>query len=262
MLIPRRVLSALTVCTDTESSRYALGGIRFERDGDKALAVATDGRRLMSVEWNDASEDVDNIDFGGLDVKPSAESDFQRDGCIIHGKDCKDIARTLKPKVRAAKRKPGLEFIAMEEASANGSLKLAASDGEATTTRTVQSIVGRFPKWRDVIPTERQRISHMTFQDEKVNDMQLSATYNAEARTRLQKVRKETEGVTPNRSSVVRVRLDVSFLAQIADAIDKMACDDNDRSVDLIVPIDPSCPVTLEKVTDDITVRAVIMPRS
>ena len=258
MQIPRRVLSALTVCADNENSRYALGGLRLERDGDKAIAVATDGRRLMQVEWTEP--DADGIDFGGLDVKPAADSDFARDGAILGIRDCKEIARTLKPKVRAAKRKPGLEFIAMEEASANGTLKMAASDGEATTTRTIKTLEGRFPRWRDVIPVNRKQISHMTFQCNDTNQREVSGTHNAAAYANIQKLRNDTEGVTPDASSVVRVRLDASYLAQIADAIDKMACDDETRSVDLIVPIDPSCPVTLEKVTDDITVRAIIMP--
>ena len=262
MLIPRRVLSALTVCTDAESRRYALRGLRMERDGDKAFAIATDGRRLMSVEWTDAAEDVDNIDFGGLDVKPAADSDFARDGCILSSKDCRDIARTAKPKVGVLKKRPGLEFIALEESSANGSVKLAASDGETTATKTVKPLEGRYPKWRDVLPINRQRISYMTFQEAEANENEGRGFMDREERQRHEELRKATEGVTPDRQSVVRIRVDASFLAEIADAIDKIACDDSSRSVDLIVPIDPSCPVVLEKVTEEITVRAVIMPHA
>ena len=48
--IPARLLGAMirrtAFATDSESSRYALGGINFETDGDSLIAVGTDGRRL------------------------------------------------------------------------------------------------------------------------------------------------------------------------------------------------------------------------
>ena len=42
----RRTLFA----TDTESSRYALGGVLLEMDEEKIIAVGTDGRRLAKME--------------------------------------------------------------------------------------------------------------------------------------------------------------------------------------------------------------------
>ena len=41
--------------TDTESSRYALGGVLLEMDSDKITAVATDGRRLAKMSGRSKS---------------------------------------------------------------------------------------------------------------------------------------------------------------------------------------------------------------
>jgi DNA polymerase-3 subunit beta len=51
--LPRRLLHELirrtVFATDTESSRYALGGVLLECDGDTLIGVATDGRRLAKM---------------------------------------------------------------------------------------------------------------------------------------------------------------------------------------------------------------------
>ena len=51
---PTRMLKEMirrtVFATDPESSRYALGGVLFEMDGETVIAVGTDGRRLAKME--------------------------------------------------------------------------------------------------------------------------------------------------------------------------------------------------------------------
>lgn len=54
MLIPQNVFP-ISKIVDTDTTRYAIGGVRLERDEEGPVAVATDGRRLIAVRW---SEDV------------------------------------------------------------------------------------------------------------------------------------------------------------------------------------------------------------
>ncbi|HEY2882543.1 MAG TPA: DNA polymerase III subunit beta, partial [Pirellulales bacterium] len=46
----REMVRRTVFATDNESSRYALGGVLLEMDGDKITAVGTDGRRLAKME--------------------------------------------------------------------------------------------------------------------------------------------------------------------------------------------------------------------
>jgi DNA polymerase-3 subunit beta len=46
----RELIRRTIFATDTESSRYALGGVLLEMDENKITAVGTDGRRLAKME--------------------------------------------------------------------------------------------------------------------------------------------------------------------------------------------------------------------
>ncbi len=46
----REMVRRTAFATDNESSRYALGGVLLEMDGEKITAVGTDGRRLAKME--------------------------------------------------------------------------------------------------------------------------------------------------------------------------------------------------------------------
>ncbi len=46
----RELVRRTVFATDTESTRYALGGVLLEVDGDTITAVATDGRRLACMK--------------------------------------------------------------------------------------------------------------------------------------------------------------------------------------------------------------------
>lgn len=60
MRLPKQIVHA-TKWVEKDSCRYAIGGVRVGcRDG-YAFAEATDGRRLVLLEWEDKSEPVDVI---------------------------------------------------------------------------------------------------------------------------------------------------------------------------------------------------------
>lgn len=60
MRLPKQIVQA-TKWVDKDSCRYALGGVRVGCFGGQAFAEATDGRRLVLLEWKDKSEPVDVI---------------------------------------------------------------------------------------------------------------------------------------------------------------------------------------------------------
>ena len=112
--------------TDTESNRYALGGVLLEVDGDQITAVGTDGRRLAKME-------VPVECVGGY-------SSFDA-MTIVPSKSMQLIDRAL---------------VADEEAK----IQLVARSNDIlikTTNATIYSrlVDGRFPKWREVIPQGR-----------------------------------------------------------------------------------------------------------
>ena len=52
----REMVRRTVFATDTESSRYALGGVLLEMEGDSVIAVGTDGRRLAKMEGTGESQ--------------------------------------------------------------------------------------------------------------------------------------------------------------------------------------------------------------
>jgi DNA polymerase-3 subunit beta len=124
--LPARLLKELirrtVFATDTESSRYALGGVLFEMSEDKIVAVGTDGRRLAMMEGPAKSE-------GG-----------HRTG------DTMTIIPTK-----------AMHFIERALSDGDAEVQLAARPNDVlikTPRVTVYSrlVEGRFPKWRDVFP--------------------------------------------------------------------------------------------------------------
>lgn len=108
--------------TDTESSRYALGGVLFELTEDHVTAVATDGRRLARQEGP------------GKSVGGHATGD---NTVIVPTKAMQMIGRAL------------------DEASGIAQLAVRENDvlmrsGAATVYARLAE--GRFPRWREVFP--------------------------------------------------------------------------------------------------------------
>lgn len=113
----RRTLFA----TDTESSRYALGGIKLEMEDDTMVAIGTDGRRLAKME--------------GTITKVGQPTN--NGSTIVPSKSMQLIERML----------PGDETPIKLAAQSND--LMVEEPGGVFFTRLVE---GRFPPWRDVLP--------------------------------------------------------------------------------------------------------------
>ncbi|TWT46868.1 DNA polymerase III subunit beta [Botrimarina hoheduenensis] len=109
--------------TDNESSRYALGGVKFEADDAGGLiAVGTDGRRLARMQGP--------IEVVG-EPSPLGES------TIVPSRSLQLIDRVLSADDEIVR------------------LAIRASELQVTSRRATVStrlLEGRFPKWRDVFP--------------------------------------------------------------------------------------------------------------
>jgi DNA polymerase III subunit beta len=121
----REIISRTEFATDMESSRYALGGVLFELEANKVVAVGTDGRRLAKMEG--PAESVGGHKTG----------------------DTMTIVRT-----------PSLRMIGRALSDADNEVHLAARGNDVllrTPRATFYSrlVEGRFPKWRDVFPSRR-----------------------------------------------------------------------------------------------------------
>ncbi len=126
----RELIRRTLFATDTESSRYALGGVLLETDQKVMVAVGTDGRRLAKMEGP---------------VSVVGKPDQSGGATIVPARAMQLIERIL----------PDDEALVQLVPRTND-LLVKVPNG-LFTTRLVE---GRFPKWRDVIPkrTESHKI--------------------------------------------------------------------------------------------------------
>lgn len=124
----RELIRRTLFSTDTESSRYALGGVLLEFGPDKIIAVGTDGRRLAKME-------------GPCQTVGDCEGDALT--TIVPAKSMQLIDRAfaeLDTEVRIA---------------AHANDILLRSSRATIYSRLVE---GRFPKWRDVFPVRSETV--------------------------------------------------------------------------------------------------------
>lgn len=144
MLIPKSAFSVVTAVA-SEDTRYAISSVQVERAPDgRAVAVATDGRRLHAMEWDDVETRAEFPDVG---LESEAVEGF---AAIIPPAEWKAAGKSI-PKGRKC-FKPILGHAQLEEPGANGVVKFATTDGQATSRAEVPTVEGKFPKWRDVVP--------------------------------------------------------------------------------------------------------------
>ncbi|MEM7782326.1 MAG: DNA polymerase III subunit beta [Planctomycetota bacterium] len=128
--IPGKVLKELIrrtlFATDSESSRYALGGVLLEFDDKTVTAVGTDGRRLAKMEG--VLSVVGDPQPGTTTIVPSRSMQLMER--ILPDGDEDKVSLTARSNDLLVKDKNG-EFY----------------------TRLVE---GRFPKWRDVLPKREE----------------------------------------------------------------------------------------------------------
>lgn len=140
MLTPQAVFN-LHRFADPNSSRYALGGVRFERDADgNPLAMACDGKILAIAGWPEPK--ADGTCVAGLSTahKPDYET-------IVPVDACKQVVKFASPKSRFS---DGCVLIG--EPETNGKVPIVASDGVGIERIEPLAVEGRWPRWRDVLP--------------------------------------------------------------------------------------------------------------
>ncbi|MCP4191506.1 MAG: DNA polymerase III subunit beta [Planctomycetaceae bacterium] len=132
--VPARLMKELIrrtlFATDTESSRYALGGVLLEMENDRIIAVGTDGRRLAKMEGPAT----------GVDGHATGDA-----MTIVPSRSMQLIERALSDgdaEIRIASR--GNDFLVKSP----------------TVTITSRLVEGRFPRWRDVLP-QRPEAAHI-----------------------------------------------------------------------------------------------------
>jgi DNA polymerase-3 subunit beta len=120
--IPKFIRS-IVGCTDTESSRYALGGVNVEVADGVANLTATDGRILVNVSYGaESSQPVNSIVSG------------------------KALAKAFASVVKA-------KCDERMEMSLVNATPVAMVYGKKSPVPMVAEVVeGRFPRWRDVFP--------------------------------------------------------------------------------------------------------------
>jgi DNA polymerase-3 subunit beta len=132
--LPARLLKELIrrtiFATDTESSRYALGGVLLEMEADKIIAVGTDGRRLAKMQG--LAESV-----GGHGTGETMT--------IVPTRSMQLIERAMG------------DGDSEVHLTARSNDILVRSDRVMIYSRLVE---GRFPKWQDVLP-QRQDASRI-----------------------------------------------------------------------------------------------------
>lgn len=124
----RELVRRTVFATNTQSSRYALGGVLLELAGDQIIGVATDGRRLACQRGQ---------------AKP-AGSHTTRNQTIVPTRAMQLIERAL------------ADFEGEIQLATRENEVLVRSDRATIYTRLLE---GRFPKWRDVIPKLDQMAS-------------------------------------------------------------------------------------------------------
>lgn len=119
----RELIRRTVYATDSESSRYALGGVLLELTAEGITAVGTDGRRLARQEGPAKS-------VGGH---------VTTENTIVPTRAIQLVERAL--------------------ADNDGEVQLAARDNDVLvrsqrTTIYTRLVEGRYPKWRDVFPRQ------------------------------------------------------------------------------------------------------------
>jgi hypothetical protein len=150
MLIPRAVFALSKLC-DGESSRYALGGVLFERiDAERCRAVVTDGRCLVIVEWRE--NHAFDTEFGNFPLNTAPGFVV-----LIPAGSCVALQRLGKPTPKT-KMPPKCEVVAIGEQAQESQSEFRACvlTENGRLGYSAVTCEGRFPRWQDVVYGRRK----------------------------------------------------------------------------------------------------------
>lgn len=123
-----KLASRTLFATATESSRYAINGVLFDRKGKKLRLVATDGRRLALAAGT---------------CTPAAEGNAS---CIIPSKVLRLVTRLIDDPDATVR-------IAIDEST----VQFAIGEGPNAAVLTGNLVEGAFPPFEDVIPRDHDK---------------------------------------------------------------------------------------------------------
>jgi hypothetical protein len=136
-----QIVGGIVPATDTESSRYALGGVQIEcREGSMLAAIATDGRRLHVCHLQPASIAGETPQY-----------------CVVPAAMWGRLATVARAAVKSCR---GLTGGRLAESLRAGVVTIETdgtvvcltwSQGDLSVAVTARLIEGRFPRWRDVV---------------------------------------------------------------------------------------------------------------
>jgi hypothetical protein len=136
-----QIVRGVVPATDTESSRYALGGVQIEcREGSMLAAIGTDGRRLHVAHLQPLSIAGETPQYC---VVPAA----------MWGR-LATVARAAVRSVRSLTPRQAAEVLwrSVVTIETDGTVvRLTVSQGDLSVSMTARLIEGRFPRWRDII---------------------------------------------------------------------------------------------------------------
>lgn len=136
------IAAAVAPAVDGDSIRYALGGIRVEAEGDRVVAVATDGLRLHAID----APSLVAID-GPIDViaRPLVFTAFTKAVRTV----ARDVLGLGGRRLDAALAATTVEI---RRSVCDHCLELRWSCGGAMVAVQGREVEGKFPRWRDVLP--------------------------------------------------------------------------------------------------------------
>ncbi|MFO0915479.1 MAG: DNA polymerase III subunit beta [Pirellulales bacterium] len=121
----RTLIHRTVFATDTDSSRFALGGVLFEFDQDRLTAVATDGRRLAKM--NGLVEQVGQVTRADQNTIVPTRALQLIDRALFDEQG--SVALMLRPNMFVIRSSQAMIFSRLVE--------------------------GRFPRWREVVPNAK-----------------------------------------------------------------------------------------------------------
>lgn len=139
----------ITPFSDTESTRYALGGVCW--DAENNTLIATDSRMLAVVQPPSVN--------GEFDGSPPAPSGLT----VIPSPVLRAAIRETRRVNPKAKRTPPVRHTMAVVSCENGSVEICTESASGKVSRKTLPIQGRFPKWKDVLPKREDVVSQQTF---------------------------------------------------------------------------------------------------
>jgi len=144
----RRALEGVLDAADSESSRYALGGVRVEVEDGVVHVVATDGRRLHTCE---------------IEIDQAVD-------------DCELLIPARAATLLAALCRQTDEEVQLERSGE----ELRATWGDSGLWLRCRQLAGNFPRWRDVIPERPEAVRVVVRADELAQVLRQAAICTSE----------------------------------------------------------------------------------